>query len=121
MQAAVIFTNDSRHWLASRLRTGYKHVFCALPSVNADDISVQVDLSTKGIEVLAVRGAPEQVADMYRAAGLEAILVPYRPTDRVMIPVIANSCVGLTKQLIGLRCAALTPWQLRQALLKETM
>ena len=38
MQAAVIFTSDSNHWLASRLREGYQHVFCVVPSVNADKL-----------------------------------------------------------------------------------
>lgn len=120
MQAAVIFTSDSHHWLASRLREGYQHVFCVVPSVNADNISVLVDLSTVGIDVRAISGTPEEAAATYRIYGYEALLVPYRPAERGRTTAVMNNCVGLTKQVIGFRSWALTPWQLRQALLKET-
>ena len=119
-EALVVFTDDEvLHWLASRLRPGYRHVFCIVPSPHEDGTSIIVDLTTHGIDVRPVAGTTRELAAFYRTQGLEAWIVPYTPAKRQLLPFFLNSCVGLTKQTVGLRSWAITPWALRRHLAKE--
>lgn len=119
MEAVVVFTHEIEHWLGGLLRPGYRHVFCSIPSLHDDGTSIIVDLTVRGVIIAPAAGTSAQIAHHYRKQGLEAWLVPYTPAKRQLLPAAANSCVGLTKQLVGIRSWALTPWQLRQHLAKE--
>lgn len=122
MEAAVIFCEENDHPLSGALRRGYKHVFCAVPSPHDDATSIIVDFTLlSGISILPVDGTVAGVAAHYDEEGLEAFLVPYRPERRSKWPVLLNNCVGLTKNIVGIRSWALTPWQLRCRILKDQM
>ena len=116
MDAAVIFTNETEHWLATRLHRGFRHVFCALPSPHDDGTSVLLNLTTDGLHITPVAGTPAQLCDHYLDMGLVALNTPFTPEKRPLLPLVFHSCVGLTKWAIGCRGWAITPWQLYRQL-----
>ena len=57
------------------------------------------------------------LAQYLREQGKEVIAIE-RKARRTPGPFILNNCVGLTISIGGIRSSALTPWQLRQHLIK---
>lgn len=121
MKAAIVFTDDVEHPLARCLRRGYRHVMCIVPDDRTPGTSLLIDMTVHGLVVTAVEGEPEDAALFYRRHGLEAWLVPYAPWKSQLLPILLNNCVGLTKQVVGIRGWALTPWQLRKLLAKQEL
>lgn len=120
MRSVVVFTCAREHWLAKALRPGYQHVFCSVPCEHDEKASIIIDLTARGIEVWPVQGDADDLCLHYRKRGDRALTVDYRPGNRHLLPSTTNSCVGMTKQLLGIRSAALTPYQLFRHLAKET-
>jgi len=118
-KAALVFTDTCRHWMSRVLKPGYRHVFAVVPSPHDDGTSIIVDFTMQGVTITPVDGTAEQVADHYNNAGLEAVLVPYRPWERTYLTMVLNNCVGHVKQTVGITSWARTPWQLRCHVLKE--
>ena len=120
MNALVVFTNENQHPLAGWLRPGYRHVFCIVPAFDGEGGSVFVNLTLGGLEVAPLEAPPEAYRQEY-ADDTETLLVPHEPWKRRQAPLALNNCVAITKQLIGLRSWAWTPWQLRCHLSSKDM
>jgi len=119
MKAAIVFTDETEHWLAKRLRPGFRHVFCVVPSPHDDGTSIVVNSTKHGIEVLPVSGTTCSAATHYRSLGLVAFTVEYTPEKRPLLPLALNNCVGLTKQTVGIASWSATPHQLWQHLKEQ--
>ena len=118
MLATVVFTNEVDHWLAKTLRPGFRHVFCAVDHPEHPQ-AVVYNLTDRGLLSVASSVYGKALALHYRNAGLIALSVPATPWNRPRGPFTINSCVGLTKQVIGIESFALTPYQLYRHLMKE--
>ena len=120
MEALVVFSPEVDHWLGGALHRLFKHVYCVVPT--ADNVSTEINLTCAGILTKSFSGTPAELLWTYD--DLEdttlAMLVPYDPAERHLMPHTLNNCVGLTKQLLGLRSWALTPYQLFKDLTHET-
>lgn len=110
--ALIVFTGELAHWLAPLLHPERRHCFAVIPAPSMTGTSVIVNLTMKGLVLWHADGEPEDLAPGYEAQGLEVVRVPYRPAERQLLPTVLNNCVGLTKQVIGIRSWALTPDQL---------
>ena len=115
-RAVVIFEDNNDHPLGTLLKRGYRHVWVAV----VDDagrywVGHNLRLSAYDTDVLAA--ADYDLAAYYRDLGYEVMEVEV-PVQRMPGWIVAASCVGLVKQVLGLRSFALTPWQLRRHLAK---
>jgi len=115
--ALVIFEHNNLHPLSPLLKRGYRHVWCAVIDERAHSW-IGHDLRLEG-HVTTVLCEPDYpLAQYLRDQGKEVIAIE-RKARRTPGPFILNNCVGLTKSICGIRSAALTPWQLRQHLIKS--
>lgn len=115
--ALVIFEHNNLHPLSGALKLGYRHVWCAVIDESAH-AWVAHDLRLEGYSS-AVMSAPDYpLAEHLRDQGKEVIEIT-RSRRRPIGPVIMNNCVGLTKAVCGIRSWAVTPWQLRQHLIRQ--
>lgn len=112
----VIFESNNLHPFSGLLKRGYRHVWCAVID-ERKHAWVAHDLRLDGYftDVLCAPDYP--IAQHLRDQGAEVIAITRKPR-RTPGPFILNNCVGLTKSICGIRSAALTPWQLRQHLIK---
>jgi hypothetical protein len=114
--ALVIFEHNNLHPLSHLLKRGYRHVWCAVIDERSHSW-VGHDLRLSG-HVTTVLCEPDYPLVQYlRDQGKEVISIK-RNARRTLGPFILNNCVGLTKSICGIRSLALTPWQLRQQLIK---
>lgn len=114
--ALVIFEHNNLHPFGGLLKRGYRHVWCAVIDERAH-AWIGHDLRLEG-HVTTVLCDPDYPLVQYlRGQGKEVIAIE-REARRTPGPFILNNCVGLTKSICGLRSSALTPWQLRQHLIK---
>ena len=114
--ALVIFEQNNLHPLSPLLKRGYRHVWCAVID-EREHSWVGHDMRLEGY-VTTVLCAPDYpLAQYLREQGKEVIAID-RKARRTPGPFILNNCVGLTKSICGIRSSALTPWQLRQHLIK---
>ncbi len=116
--AYAIFDGDNSHWLAWTLKPGFRHVWAVVPDVDGD-AWVGISLGLTGLELTNLERLSYDIRAHYERMGDVVIALPYTPQDRVMLPFIANSCVGLTKAVLGIRHWAWTPHQLHQHLMKD--
>jgi hypothetical protein len=98
--AYAIFEHDNSHWLAWTLQPGYRHVWCLIPDRDAD-AWVGVNFGRRGIEVYVYARLDYDVEGYARSLGHEVVPVSYDPTSWHRLPVIMNSCVGLSKAVLG--------------------
>lgn len=112
MEALVVFTSENNHWLGHGLHPQFRHVYCVLPT--ADKVVTEINLTSIGIQTKSFLGTPREIASDYMdiEETTEVAIVPYDPADRHLLPHMLNNCVGLTKQLLGIRYWSLTPYQL---------
>lgn len=112
MKAVVAFDAKSPHYLAPLLQRGYWHVWCALfhePSnlwIVHDSTRIGIEIYPQTHDMLAAK-----LADAHEVFTLDA-----EPAAALKLPAMINTCVGHTKITLGLRSAAVTPYQLRQHL-----
>ena len=112
--AIVIFEHNNMHPLGFLLRRGFRHVWLA--TVDASGIYwVTHDGRLTGHTTTVLADAQFDLAAHYRAQGC-TVVVTKRRQQRILGPVLFNSCVGLTKHILGLRSFAMTPWQLYRTL-----
>jgi len=114
MEALVVFTNENAHWLGRLLHPSFQHVYCVLPT--ADGCSTEINLGAKGIQTFTYAGTPFELMAYYLDLPntSRAELVKYDPVERHLLTMSLNNCVGLTKQLLGIRSWSLTPYQLHR-------
>jgi len=116
MNGLIVFSGDNAHPLSAMLRPSCRHVWCAIRDRNG--IWIETDMTVNGITVSAI----DEGFDLkmyYQQAGLEAWSVDAQPAARSLLPFSLNNCVSLTKSLIGIRCSAITPYQLRSYLARK--
>ena len=116
-RALVVFEHNNLHPLSPLLKRGFRHVFCA---VVEDNGRAWVEHNLHGTEYVTTSIAPldYDLAGYYRDLGM--IVVEYeRPRHRVLGWLLANSCVGTVKHVLGIRSWAVTPFQLYQYLIKR--
>ena len=115
--ALVIFEHNNLHPLGGLLKRDYRHVWCAVIDERAHSW-IGHDMRLEG-HVTTVLCEPDYPLVQYlRDQGKEVIAIT-RKARRTPGPFILNNCVGLTKSICGIRSSALTPWQLRQHLIKS--
>ena len=107
----IVFHGHGNHILAPLLKTGFKHVFCCV-----NDGVYWIVIDGKGgvpeIEILAL--ADYDLKKFYEEAGFTVLDISESNPTRS--PVVLSNCVGLVKAILGIRCFALTPWQLYKRL-----
>lgn len=111
------------------LRDGYQHCWTFQlchwpePGLMADEISLKIEVNTAHIDCQAWPERPEVVAAAFlkQPAVTEIWCIDVaRPQDLPYIPRGFATCVSVTKAIIGMKAPlAITPWQLRQAMLKR--
>ena len=108
MKALAVFHDHGCHILDPLLKRGFRHCFCALET---EDCWISIE-SRAGVMVLeAVAPAGYDLATFYRAEGFSVIETTQRTTP-LRAPLVVANCVGFVKSVLGIRSAALTPWQL---------
>lgn len=112
MEALVVFSGENEHWLGRTLRPAFRHVYCVLPT--ADGCSTEINMTVNGIMTKTFAGDPRSLMPDYQYLDDTSVvvLVEYDASDRHLLLYSLNNCVGLTKQLLGIRSWALTPHQL---------
>jgi len=114
--ALIIFEHNNLHPLSGLLKRGYRHVWCAVID-DRQHAWVGHDMRLAG-PVTTVLCEPDYPLVQYlRDQGAEVIAIQ-RKARRTPGPFILNNCVGWTKSICGIESSALTPWQLRQHLIK---
>ena len=116
--AYAIFEHENSHWLSWILQPGYRHVWCVIPD-NQSNSWIGIHLGRFGIEVLHIATLDFDVAAHYREEGADVVPVAYDPEAWHRLPMVMNSCVGLTKAVLGLNTFALTPLQLYRHLVRK--
>lgn len=116
--ALVIFEHNNLHPLSSLLKRGYRHVWCAVLD-ERNHSWVGHDLRLAG-HVTTVLCAPDYPIIQYLRDQDKEVFAIKRAAHRPLGPFILNNCVGLTKTICGIRSSALTPWQLRQHIIRTT-
>jgi hypothetical protein len=111
MDGLIVFSGDNAHPLSSLLRPACRHVWCAIRDANG--IWIETNLTLTGVNTTAI-DKDFALHAHYANAGLDVWAVDARPAERSLMPYTLNSCVGLTKSLLGIRHPALTPYQLRR-------
>ena len=114
LRAVIIFEDNNDHPLSFLLKRGYRHVWCAVID-ETERYWIGHNLLISGYVSTVQADASCDLAEHYRQQGLDVVEIklPYR---RAVGPVMSASCVGVVKQVLGLRSAAFTPWQLRRHL-----
>lgn len=115
MKALVVFHNHGCHILDPLLKPGFRHVFCALES---GDCWIMIDSRVGVMVIEAVAPAGYDLATFYRAEGFTVIETNQR-SKPLLAPLVASNCVGCVKTVLGIRCAAVTPWRLYKHLRRE--
>jgi hypothetical protein len=115
MRAIIIFTDDNTHWLSGLLHPSFRHVWCILEDTRAG-MWISHDLTKDGHEVRAQAASDYDIAAHYSGPGVTIYQIDCWPDRRPMTPIVLNTCVSYTKQLVGLRTLAFTPYQLKRHL-----
>lgn len=115
MRAVVCFHNHGCHVLDPLLKRGFRHVFCALES---GDCWIMIDGRAGVMVIEAVAPAGYDLATFYRAQGF-TVIETNQGSKPLRTPLVASNCVGFVKAVLGIRCAAVTPWRLYKHLLRR--
>ena len=119
MRTLVVFHDHGAFWFSKYLRWGFRHVFiCVL-----DDAGYWIRLDgMKGLPSIEVAaGEKFDLASYYRRENGFTVLII--DADRAPRPpfLMAGTCVGLVKAMLGIRAAwVLTPYQLYRYLKRRT-
>lgn len=116
MKALAVFHDHGCHILDPLLKRGFRHVFCALES---GDYWITIDGRAGVLVIEAVAPAGYDLATFYRAEGFTVIETNQSSTP-LRTPLVTANCVGFVKAVLGIRCAAMTPWRLYMHLRRES-
>ena len=107
--AVVIFTDKGAHIFDRWLKPGFKGVVVA---TRGETHWIGMEFPYGHAEMVVSVPAHVDLAAAYREEGY-TVCEARVGTERPRGPVMANSCVGLAKRLLGLRAPLVwTPWQL---------
>jgi len=114
LRALVLFGDgEQSHPVARFLKPGFKHC-CVV--VDTGDYWVKIDFGIGVIMVNCITGSDDfDLAQYYRDSGYTVVEVEQRQKT-VTFPLVARSCVGMVKQILGISAFALTPHQLYKRL-----
>lgn len=120
MEALVVFTKENSHWLSGLLQPEFRHVYCVVPSPNGAG-HTEVNLTCDGVKVISWGASLDELIPAYYDLPDTTVILRagISPDERSLMPAILNNCVGLTKQLIGIRSMSFTPYQLYKDLHTE--
>lgn len=109
-RAVVVFLGhdlfDGHVWWARWLKNGFVHCFVLVESNGWIKIEYQY-----GAVKVTQLGEFADIVAHYRDQG--AIVVSTMvSTDPIRSPVLVRTCVGLVKEILGVKSFSLTPWQL---------
>ena len=116
--AFAIFEHENSHPLGWMLTPGYRHVWCVVPD-NQSNSWIGFNVGRWGIEILHIAPLDYDIANHYREEGHDVVPVAYDPEAWHRLPLLLNSCVGITKAVLGLNSFALTPLQLHRHLVRK--
>ena len=107
-KAVVVFLGqksvDDPAWYARWLKTGFVHCFIL---VESEGYWIKLE-GTNGIVHVSLASP---FNDHYRDQWATVIETPVADGP-IRCPLVARTCVGLIKSVLGIRAFALTPWQL---------
>ena len=113
-KAYLVFTDDNQHWLGKFLHRGYRHVLTISHEGNG---WVIYDWAGGAPQMNAI--AEEDIRDWLGSFPNEHIEVE-ATQRRPRGPLMLNNCVGHAKLMLGIRCWAVTPWQLYRQIRKRS-
>ncbi|QDP54914.1 MAG: hypothetical protein Unbinned3065contig1002_16 [Prokaryotic dsDNA virus sp.] len=113
-KAYLVFTDDNQHWLGKILRRGYRHVLTISHEGNG---WVIYDWAGGAPQMNAI--AEKDIRDWLGSFPNEHIEVE-ATQRRPKGPLMLNNCVGHAKLMLGIRCWAITPWQLYRQIKKRS-
>ena len=116
MDGIIFFSNESDHPLARFLKPGFRHCWCVVMDDRGYWVSVDGRMGVPEIRTEAGPGA--DLIAHYAKQGFLGVPVK-RGTKPGFAPLVVNSCVGLVKSVLALRCRALTPYQLFRFVSKD--
>jgi hypothetical protein len=109
----IIF-KDSDKWITKLLPKGFRHL--TLYAVDNSNL-ILFDLRTSKMEVSIIPGIdpkniPNIVSTAYKDCKIIHIKMSQHSQSSGLHRIIFNSCVGMTKYIVGLNCSSITPKQL---------
>lgn len=107
----MVFKSESDHPFASFLKEGFRHVFVV---VEYEGFWSVIDPGPNVTEVYATGADP---IEYYKERFIVVEVDPSKMGKERPLFVI-SSCVGMAKAVLGIRCWAITPWQLYGYLMK---
>lgn len=113
-EAYLVFTDDNHHWLGKFLRRGYRHVLTISHEGNG---WVIYDWAGGAPQMNVIAG--EDIRDWLESFPNEHIEIEAKQR-RPVGPLMLNNCVGHAKLMLGIRCWAVTPWQLYKEMKKRS-
>jgi hypothetical protein len=116
MDGIIVFQNNNDHPLSGLLKGGFRHVWCATRDPKRGWAGYDWRSGCPSLTVLA--GPDFDLAVFYRAEGYTVLEIECGTTPSAL-PLTLNNCVGHTKIVMGIRCFALTPYQLYKHFTKE--
>ena len=115
MKALAVFHQHGCHILDPFLKPGFRHVFVV---VETGDYWVLIDSQAGVMTIEMVAPATYDLATFYRAEGFTVVETSQR-SQPTRGPFSVANCVGFVKTVLGIRSAAMTPWQLYKYLRKS--
>ena len=103
----VVFHDHGDHFLDPFLKSGFRHVFCAV-SDGTYWITVDGRMGLPVIEVVAA--STFDLRSFYENEGFTVVAVA--KGGPVRVPYVMSSCVGMVKTVLGVRSISVTPYQL---------
>ena len=106
----VIFEDDSGHWYSNWLKKGIRHCYVVVPSI---DCCIVHSRTTANFDLF-------NEIDINGIIGPNAIVMGYKQKPSARSLFMLNTCVGHTKQLLGINKPFIwTPYQLYKYLRNE--
>ena len=118
MKSLVVFEPHNDHWIAPLLHKEWKHVYCAFYD-EVSDVWISVSHQMHETSCRAMCNGDFDLASSLRHQGCAVFEVEAKPTQRTKSIITLNSCVSLTKNILGIKSWALTPAHLHAHLSKK--
>jgi len=118
MDAVLIFEPTSDHWISPLLKRGCRHVWCAVRD-DSTNVWVAIDLRIDDVRVFNICQTSDDIVAELVALGYE--VEPWRRSFKRKATTWfkLNTCVSMTKRVLGIQSLAVTPNQLRKYALQH--